>query len=140
MKNASRKSSVVVYGQLLFVVSSLFAFIRRRKERKHHIRMFALIPSLIWSSSGHLLIGDKIRKGMGWKSDPGTVTLQRELGIMELALLFMAFSEKNAPVAAKIWGVSLILMGGNHIVTAKNTLVGVIDIALGFIFLLTYSK
>ena len=140
MKNASRKSSVVVYGQLLFVVSSLFAFARRRKERKHHIRMFALIPSLIWSSSGHLLIGDKIRKGMGWKSDPGTVTLQRELGIMELALLFMAFSEKNAPVAAKIWGVSLILMGGNHIVTAKNTLVGVIDIALGFIFLLTYSK
>ncbi len=133
----------MLYGQLLFVVSALAA--------KKQITLYALIPSLVYSTFGHLVIGEKIQKGMGW-SGKGVSTLQHELGIMQIMLLVAAIWgawKKQRTVEATVgivWGLSLIAMGIQHLITLSRhndttgsaLPVGLIDIALGGIFTVVY--
>ena len=132
-------TDLVMYGQLLFVISALFA--------KNKVTLFALIPSLLYSTFEHLVIGKKVRKLMGW-SGKGVSTLQNELGIMQLMLLVAAIWgawKRERIVEATVgivWGLSLIVMGIQHFLTSRGSAipVGIIDISLGFIFILVYHQ
>ena len=102
---------------------------------------FTVIPSLAIAATGHLFFGSQIRKGMGWDSSTGTVTLERELGITQLAIFIIACIPNNSPeYIGSLWGLMLVMMGINHFIIRKEfSIVGMLDIIYGGLLISIYS-
>ena len=127
------------YGQVvwLIVLLSILSVEKIQKKNMDKIRkdvfIYSVIPSLAYSTIGHLFLSKNIRQNMNWDNSNGVITLQRELGITQLAMFIIAcISTKNPKYISYLWGLMLILMGMNHfIVTKKFNIVGLIDILYG---------
>ena len=138
---------VLQYGQLLFIITSIVTLIVLKSQRKNmdiirkNVFYYSVIPSLAYSTIGHLFLGKNIRKAMNWGDSTGVITLQRELGITQLTMFIVAcFSTNNPQYIGSLWGLMLVLMGSNHFaITKKFSAVGLIDIIYGFTLLGIYS-
>ena len=135
------------YFQILFIIIFLIIFIIVKSQKKDtsylrkNIFNFAVIPSLAITATGHLFFGDQIRKGMGWDSSTGTMTLERELGLTQLAMFIIACIPNNSPeYIGSLWGLMLVMMGINHFIIRKEfSIVGMLDIIYGGILISVYS-
>ena len=135
------------YFQILFIIIFLLIFIIAKNQKKDisylrkNIFNFAVIPSLAIATSGHLFFGSQIRKGMGWDNTIGTVTLERELGITQLAMFIIACIPNNPPeYIGSLWGLMLVMMGINHFIVRKEfSLFGLSDIIYGGLLIALYS-
>lgn len=135
------------YYQLIFIIIFLIIFTITKIQKKHiaylrkDIFNFTVIPSLAIAASGHLFFGSQIRKGMGWDNSTGTVTLERELGITQLAMFIIACIPNNPPeYIGSLWGLMLFMMGINHFIVKKEfSLVGMLDIIYGGLLIALFS-
>ena len=135
------------YFQILFIVIFLVIFTIAKIQKKNiaylkqDIFNFTVIPSLAIASSGHLFFGSQIRKGMGWDNSIGTVTLETELGITQLAMFIIACIPRTSPeYIGSLWGLMLVMMGINHFIVKKEfSFVGVLDIIYGGLLIALFS-
>ena len=135
------------YFQIIFIIIFLIIFIITKIQKKNIVYLrknifdFTVIPSLAIASTGHLFFGSQIRKGMEWDSSTGTVTLERELGITQLAMFIIACIPSNSPeYIGSLWGLMLVMMGINHFIVRKEfSVVGMLDIIYGGILMSVYS-
>ena len=135
------------YFQILFIIIFLIIFIISKIQKKNitylrkDIFNFTVIPSLAIAATGHLFFGSQIRKGMGWDNTTGTVTLERELGITQLAIFIIACIPSNSPeYIGSLWGLMLVMMGINHFIIRKEfSIIGILDIIYGGLLISVYS-
>jgi hypothetical protein len=135
------------YLQILFIVIFLVIFTIAKIQKKNiaylkqDIFNFTVIPSLAIAASGHLFFGSQIRKGMGWDNSIGTVTLETELGITQLAMFIIACIPRTSPeYIGSLWGLMLVMMGINHFIVKKEfSFVGVLDIIYGGLLIALFS-
>ena len=127
---------IFIVVQLIFLAVALTIVCLERDDlvkMRKEVLYYSVIPSLFFSSSGHLLFGKRIREAMGWGNGVGVVTLERELGIMEFVMGVSATLTTSEPqYIGTLWGTMLIAMGINHIlVTKRVSSVAVIDLVYG---------
>ncbi len=135
------------YYQIIFIIIFLIIFVIAKIQKKNiaylrkDIFNFTVIPSLAIAATGHLFFGSQIRKGMGWDSSTGTVTLERELGITQLAIFIIACIPSKSPeYIGSLWGLMLVMMGINHFIIRKEfSIVGMLDIIYGGLLISIYS-
>ena len=135
------------YYQIIFIIIFLIIFVIAKIQKKNiaylrkDIFNFTVIPSLAIAASGHLFFGSQIRKGMGWDNSTGTVTLERELGITQLAMFIIACIPRTSPeYIGSLWGLMLVMMGINHFIVRKEfNLVGMLDIIYGGLLIALFT-
>jgi len=133
----------IVY--LVFLVTALAILGIQHKDlssARKNIFNYSVIPSLFFAASGHLLFGKQVRAAQGWNDSVGTVTLERELGLTQLAMAIIAIcATKNPQYIGSLWGLMLCVFGINHVIVNKKvTAVAVVDVAYGATLLGIYSK
>lgn len=125
----------------IFLLIGMYFYIKKtnNKKKQENIIKYSVIPSLIFSIIGHLLLSSKIRKDMNWGNSIGVVTLQRELGLLTLSLLVVTLIKKELGIGL-IWGIFLLTAGLNHIITEKKlNEVSIIDIIYGLFLIRVFS-
>ena len=134
---------VVVY--LIFMITSWVILGAQHNDltsARNNIFNYSVIPSLFFASAGHLFFGKQVRAAQGWSDSVGTVTLERELGLSQLAMAIVAIcSSKDPQYISSLWGLMLCVFGINHIIVKKKvTAVAVVDVAYGATLLSIYAK
>lgn len=137
---------VYIVAQLVFMaVAAVGATARSDSQNlsktRKQVMEFSVIPSLFFAAAGHLIFGKRVRRSQGWGSDMGTVTLQREVGLMELIMgIASIYTVDNPQHMANVWAVMLIAMGLNHVLIKKKiTTVAALDIVYGCLLLAVFA-
>jgi len=131
-------------GTLICLIIGVIFAVRNTEDRertKQNILMYSVIPSIIFGIFGHLVFGAKVRHAMKWGDGPGTLTLQREIGLISIALLAVAVTKKDVNIGL-IWGVFLVLAGINHFIETKKVgeVIIVADIVFGLFLVLMFGS
>ena len=115
------------YFQIIFIIMFLIIFIVAKIQKtniaylRKNIFNFTVMPSLTVAGLGHLFFGSQIRKGMNWDNSIGTITLERELGITQIAMFIIGCIPNNPPEhIGSLWGLMLVMMGINHFIIRKE--------------------
>ena len=128
---------------MILFLTVMFCIINKNdtQKLKQHVFYYSVIPILAYSTIGHLFLSKQVRERQGWSDDPGVVTLQREIGIMELVLFIAACSTTNNPqYVSNIFGAMLVLFGLNHLITTGSDSLNIVifDIIYGSLLLIIY--
>ena len=153
----NRTQLIFIVVQLVFIAVAAYGVVARHSSAHHPDRLsklqkqvmqFSVIPSLFFASVGHLFFGKQVRESQGWGNDTGTITLQREIGLMELVMALFSVhqdvtgkaSVDESPVMGSLWGVILATLGFNHIlINKKLTTMAILDIVYGFLLMLLFT-
>ena len=109
--------------------------------RRTRVYRYAVIPSLIYACIGHLFFAHRTSVAMGWGDCAGVNTLQRELGLSQLAMAIVAcfFIDDPRPLVM-VWSLGLLMIGVNHVVEKRGvSLLAASDVMYGSVLLSVFA-
>lgn len=136
------------YSFILILTITLLVYGHIKEQPIEQIRknifLYGFLTSSIYGVIGHLFYAKNVRKSMNWGSSKGVVTLQRELGIVQLSMLILGIvcyakkDFKSCYVLAVVWSIFILLAGINHFIVGNKSPIAFLDIVQGAVMFFTF--
>lgn len=102
--------------QVAIVINTMYQL--QKSPQYKTVFQYLLLPFILYSAIGHLLLSQKVAQSIGWKSSP----FQLELGYFTLALFLVGYyslitnkSETTLRTLGNVWLLFIFMASVNHI-------------------------